>query len=469
MKKKLLYSIILIILIFPIIGSLFTKNPEGTGIQGEFCDIKEVEFIYDLTYQKEGKTFYDPNIFEEQLHIINRAEEFILMDIFLFNDAYDREKQQYSANIDMITQALLEKKEENPEMEIMLITDPINNFYGAYKEEHIQTLKENGISTVITDLDQLKDSNPLYSGYYRTFFKWFGTEGKGWITNPIASTAPDVSMRSVLKLLNFKANHRKVLITEREAMVSSSNPHDPSANHSNVAMKVTGEILNQMIASEQTVASFSGAEVQPVEAIVKEDVISDTKVRLITEQGILSALLENMQRARQGDTIQVGIFYISDFKILNGLKEAANRGAKIQIIADPNKDAFGIKKNGSPNRMALTDLVSKNHNIQVRWYDTHGEQYHSKIAFFGFEEENRVILGSGNYTRRNIAGYNLESDLEVVTPKNSILSRDIEMYFDTLWNNIGGQYTVAFEEYEDNSAWKKLIYRIQELTGVCTF
>jgi len=469
MKKKILRMIILGVLIFPVLGSLLTRNPEGTSVQGEFCDVNEMAFIYDLTYQKEGQTVQNANIFEEQLEIIDRAEDFILMDLFLFNDAYDREKQQYSENIEVMTKALVQKKHLDPDIKIILITDPINNFYGAYEEAHIRTLKENGIITVITDLDKLKDSNQIYSGYYRAFLRWFGGDGKGWITNPIAPSAPDVTMHSMLKLCNFKANHRKVVVTEQEAMVSSSNPHDPSANHSNVAMKVTGKVLNQIIASERIVAAFSGTELPPLTASVKEEAVSDTKVRLITEQSILSALLENMDRSGEGDTIQIGIFYLSDFQILNALEESAKRGADIQIIADPNKDAFGIKKNGSPNRMALTDLVSKCQNIQVRWYDTHGEQYHSKIAFFGFEEENRVILGSGNYTRRNINGYNLESDLEVVTPKDSMLSEEIERYFEILWNNVDGQYTVGFDEYKDKSIWKKFIYRIQEFTGICTF
>ncbi len=37
-------------------------------------------------------------------------------------------------------------------------------------------------------------------------------------------------------MLNFKANHRKILITENEALITSANVHDASAYHSNIAL-----------------------------------------------------------------------------------------------------------------------------------------------------------------------------------------------------------------------------------------
>ncbi len=44
-------------------------------------------------------------------------------------------------------------------------------------------------------------------------------------------------------MLNFKANHRKILITENEALITSANVHDASAYHSNIAFVVSGEII----------------------------------------------------------------------------------------------------------------------------------------------------------------------------------------------------------------------------------
>ncbi len=151
------------------------------------------------------------------------------------------------------------------------------------------------------------------------------------------------------------------------------------------------------------------------------------------------------------------------------LENAANRGVSIYIVADPNKDAFGIQKDGSPNRSVLTKLNKKSENIHIRWYDTHGEQYHTKMSYFDFENQNVIIIGSGNYTRKNIKGYNLEADLEIVTEKENNFSKEINAYFQKIWNNEYGDYTVAFETYQQNSIIKKVLYYIQETTGLCTY
>lgn len=274
-KKFWILSFVLCIL--PILRSLSTQNPPETSFTGDFVPLSQIEFISDRTYQKDTLPIYDTNIFQTQLAIIEDAQQFILLDQFLFNDAYDRAKFSYPSQVDAITQALIAKKQQNPSIEIIFITDPINDFYGAYREKHLQLLEENGILTIITDLNQLKDSNPLYSGYYRTFFQWFGSGKKGWIQNPIAKDAPNVTLRSILKLLNFKANHRKILLTEREALISSANPHDPSAYHSNVALRCSGEIQKQILASEKNVASFSGVDFTEPAFSIKKAPPSDTQ------------------------------------------------------------------------------------------------------------------------------------------------------------------------------------------------
>lgn len=46
--------------------------------------------------------------------------------------------------------------------------------------QHIKPLKDAGIEVVYTDLERLRDPNPLYSGIWRMVFQWFGQEGNGW-------------------------------------------------------------------------------------------------------------------------------------------------------------------------------------------------------------------------------------------------------------------------------------------------
>ena len=138
------------------------------------------------------------------------------------------------------------------------------------------------------------------------------------------------------------------------------------------------------------------------------------------------------------------------------------------MILDPNKDAFGIEKNGIPNRQVASELM-KEDNIEVRWYDTNGEQYHSKFLMVDYGNETILIGGSANFTRRNLHDYNLESNLHIKMPATHDLSQEVHSYFDRLWTNEDGIYTVQFEQYEDQTLWKKVMYRVQEWTGLSTF
>lgn len=67
-----------------------------------------------------------------------------------------------------------------------------------------------------------------------------------------------MTARSYLKLLNVKANHRKVVASEKSALISSGNVHDASAYHSNMALEVSGPIIAEIIESEQAVLRLSG-------------------------------------------------------------------------------------------------------------------------------------------------------------------------------------------------------------------
>ena len=288
-----------------------------------------------------------------------------------------------------MTDALIKKRKEDPSLDIVFITDELNNFYGSYKQKHLKRLEAEGIKVNLVNLNTIRDSNPLYSGFYRFYIKHFGQSDKGFIKNIFDPQGPKLSIRSFLRLLNFKANHRKVLITEEAALVSSSNPHDPSSKHSNVAVKFYGQAMEDLIKSELGLVAdkYEKIEAFKAEAVPDEDI----KIRAISEKKIFDALEENILKAEEGDQINIGIFYIADRKLLKSLADASKRGVEIRIIADLNKDAFGLEKNGAPNRPALSQLVDENPDIKVRWYQTHGEQFHTKMAIFSYKDR---ILGS---------------------------------------------------------------------------
>ena len=343
--------LILLLIIIPIIYSLNTKNPPGTNLSSDFNDA-DCEFLYDLTYLKDGKRLHEKRIFKREMDLIKNAKDFLMVDFFLFNDEFP-DTMNFPNQVEEMTDLLIAKKKENPAMPILFVTDPINNFYGAYEEDNLKRLRENGIELVVTDLNKMRDSNALVSGFYRAYLQWFGTSGGGWIKNFFDKDADKVNVRSILKLANFKGNHRKVLISEKEALVASANPHDPSAHHSNVAMAFHGKSMEDLIKSESI---FFDKLPNVIENFKAEEVTSPYKLKVITEGKIYDEISKNIKETKKGDEINLGIFYLSEFRILRELGEASKRGVDVKIIADLNKDAFGLEKNGSPNRPALSEL-----------------------------------------------------------------------------------------------------------------
>ncbi|MDK7354338.1 phospholipase D-like domain-containing protein [Peptoniphilus harei] len=464
-KKKKIMIIILLLVIIPIIYSLNTKNPPGTNQSSDFRDA-DCEFLYDLTYLKDGKRLHEKRIFKREMDLIKNAKDFLMVNFFLFNDEYPN-TMTFPNQVEEMTDLLIAKKKENPAMPILFVTDPINNFYGAYEEDNLKRLRENGIDVVVTDLNKMRDSNALVSGFYRAYLQWFGTSGGGWIKNFFDKDADKVNVRSILKLANFKGNHRKVLISEKEALVASANPHDPSAHHSNVAIAFHGKSMEDLIKSESI---FFDKLPSVIENFKAEEVTSPYKLKVITEGKIYDEISKNIKETKKGDEINLGIFYLSEFRILRELGEASKRGVYVKIIADLNKDAFGLEKNGSPNRPALSELKEDYPDINIRWYQTSGEQFHTKFIYFDFKDKNPLaILGSANYTRRNLDNFNLETNLAVEMEKDSPMAKEMKNYYARIWNNKGGDYTLPLEDFYEKGFLLRILWKIQEKTGLCTW
>ena len=470
-KQKVKLPWIIIIFLGVVSLSLFysfqTPLPEGISFAGPMRN-SQFEFIYDVSYQQDGEMVYERQIFSKIKSLIAEAREFIVIDVFLFNDDYDR-KHSFPGIAGELTDALVRQKEKYPDLNIVFITDEINTFYGAYPSKYLEKLKENGVQVVVTDVSAFRDPNPLYSGLWRLLsLDKIHTGGKGWLPNPFSSDSPKVTLRAYLRLLNLKANHRKVVITENEALVTSFNPHDASANHSNIAFCVQSEVIDDLLESENAVVRLSQS--QPFNFRSRVDVNGDAKVQLLTEGRIKEALIEEISTAEKGDKIKMAMFYLAEHEIIEELLKACERGVEVQIILDANKDAFGIEKNGVPNRPAAYKLVQDSKGkIKIRWYSTHGEQFHSKLTIFNKGREVVLIGGSANLTRRNINDYNLETDLRVILTSTHPEARKVNDYFDRLWNNEGAEYTLDFHAYEEKSLIKRFLYEVQERTGLSSF
>lgn len=470
-KKKSLWLILILLLI--IVGIvIFNKTkpiPEGLSYESEVYHTDKVEFLSDLTYyddKDEIKTEQD--IFKEVINVIKQAEDFVVVDMFLFNDFTDQNRDFPDLSGEL-TKALIAQKVKYPELQVVFITDPVNTGYGSYEDKHLEDLEENNIEVVITSLSELRDSNTFYSAAWRLFFQPFGTEGTGWLPNPLAKEGPKITVRSYADLFNVKANHRKAVASEKNAIIASANPHNESGFASNIAFKVSGEIINDIVKAEQAVIDYSGGEMVIDYKDKVEPTSGDIAIQYLTEGKILDSILEEIKQANKDDTIWIGMFYIANRDVIDAIHDAADRGAKVQLILDPNKNAFGSNKTGLPNLPIASEMV-KDNDLDIRWYEAKEDQYHTKIIYIKKSTESVVIGGSANYTTRNLDDLNLENNLKITAPQDADVMQDVDAYFNRLWDNEDGTFTSDYETNEDALTQAlKLTYWLQKLTGLTTY
>lgn len=479
-----------IILLCVGVWHVYKPLPEGLNKkwQERNVDDSQIQFLQDTTYvTPSGEKVVDQHIFDEVIYMVRNAHSYILVDMFLWNDYLGGSTTTKRKIAEELATELVLKKKENPSIVIEVISDPINISYYGGTSAIFENMKHSGIDVTFTDLSKLRDSNPIFSSFWRVFVQSVDIAHlylfNSYYTfrifpNIINAGGEDVTFRSFLTLLNFKANHRKLIVTNelREggitfvSLVASANPHDGSSSHSNVAIKVSGELGRDIIMSENQILNFSGKNTKanlPEKEMKGE---GDIQVSLITDGAIKKEVISLIQDTEEGDSIDLLMFYISDRDIIRELTLAAKRGALIRVILDPNKDAFGREKNGIPNRETADSLVKKSNNIiAVRWCNTHGEQCHGKMLLVHKKGVYSVLLGSANYTRRNIGGYNLETDILATSKKQFIVWNDASHYFSTLWNNENLFFTTGYEVYKDESLFKKVISWLMENTGVGTF
>jgi len=450
----------------------------------------DVEFIHDITASRGGQRVSEQMIFDRVLGMIRQAEDFVLADLFLFNEYMGKESKAHRRLCQEVTEALLAAKQRRPGIRILVITDPINEVYGGRVPESFKKLRAAGIPVVPTNLGALRDSNPLYSGLWRLVFQWFGNSERGWLPHPFAATEEKVSARSWLALLNFKANHRKLIVADAPApgggrqmacLVMSANPHDASSAHNNVALLVRGGPWRDLIQGEEAVLSVSAKGLSAA-AMLPDYARNDPQsgrsprqtftaaVRVLTEAKIRKGLLEVLAGAGSGDRIDIAMFYLGERRVIKGLLDAARRGAAIRLLLDLNRDAFGYEKNGIPNRPAAAELIEGGKGrIAVRWFKTQGEQFHTKMVLVRQAGKATLLAGSANLTRRNLGDLNLETDLEVSGAPGLPAIQAAGTYFEKLWTNQELDCSVPYAAHAESSRWKHWTYRFQEWTGLTTF
>ena len=492
-RRRWIFRGVLLVLLLAWIGVAFWQThkplPPGMDVASAWIDtpLSDVQLLTDTTVTDgHGRLIVRQQIFDEVFRVIDTAQDFVVLDWFLFNSHRGPDAAKAPAvhrNLSAeLRDRLVARRQANPSLRVLFITDPINDIYGSAPSTELAALRDAGIEIVRTDLDRLRDSNALYSALWRLGLKWWADDGQGegMFANPLDTGPTHVSLGAWLRLLNFKANHRKLVVADNGAgalvaIVCSANPHDASSGHSNIGLKFTGAAAEAVLESELEVARFSGwrGDRPPFAASPASAATDVTRVKFLTEGAIEDALLSEIRTAEAGESIAIAVFYLSDREVIDELVAAAARDVRIRLILDPNKDAFGRVKDGVPNRPVAAELHRRSGGrIEIRWYRTHGEQFHTKLAYVRHADTLWVLLGSANFTRRNLDDYNLEADVALETGLNTPLAQELVSYFETLWQNDPvalREFTADFQIYEDQSFARYWRYRLMEASGISTF
>ena len=427
----------------------------------------EVQLLIDEAWVDDAGTRHiQQEIFDEVFNTIDHAETFIYLDLFLLNNYGYAPAEGLRPLSAELAERLIARKKAKPSIQIIFLSDPINTLYGSIDEPNFVAMQQAGIEVHWTDLNKLRDSNPIYSLPWRLIGKPIGTGPANTLPNPMGDGK--ISMRSLFKMLNFKANHRKVILTEKSLIIASANPHSASSAHWNCALKVDHAGLEQAWAVERAMLNLSGVKDLPEPDFAENPQPDGGKLTLLTEEAIRAFALEQIRKTQKGDGIELTMFYFSEAKLIQSLSQAKRRGVDVRIILDPNKDAFGRKKGGIPNRQTAYTLHTA--GIPVRWANTTGEQCHTKMLYVERGDDAMLLLGSANYTRRNLKNYNGECDLAYETTTHNPVMKKAHETFARWWGNEKNKtYTQPYETFSDHSLRKRIRARLMENSGLSTF
>ena len=70
--------------------------PLGVNFEGPLRDAKNVDFHYDLTYlDKDGNIKYDRKIWDATYEVVDNANDYLIIEMFLFNDIYNKDVDKF--------------------------------------------------------------------------------------------------------------------------------------------------------------------------------------------------------------------------------------------------------------------------------------------------------------------------------------------------------------------------------------
>ena len=182
-------------------------------------------------------------------------------------------------------------------------------------------------------------------------------------------TRPAITLRSWLALLNFKANHRKLIVADRERRHADRARHlRQSARCEQRALERRGEIHRRSRGAGRRQRACGRALFRlarpHLRVHARQDSASGRCRRrcgssFITEEGIRDHCWRRSMRTRNGDTVRIATFYLSDRKVVDAL--LARRATRRERATDPGSESRCVRpqKDGVPNRPVANELVTE--------------------------------------------------------------------------------------------------------------
>src|SRR5690606_30471424 len=106
---------------------------------------QNLQWLADQTWQTAaGARVSRQQIFDQALEIIDQARRLVVLDMFLFNEFAGQ--HGYRPLSSELAGALIRARENHPDLEVVLITDPFNTLYGGVRNPHLDALQAAGIT-----------------------------------------------------------------------------------------------------------------------------------------------------------------------------------------------------------------------------------------------------------------------------------------------------------------------------------
>lgn len=439
----------------------FRPQPEGiNGVRYSYrVPSENIRFFHDSTWYEDHERRSIRQINPELIRIIRNAEQFVVMDVFLFCLHHASRSHDLIPTTRQIVEAFASR--DRP---AWFITDPLNIMYGTAVSPPIQWLEDAGVHVCITDLNQLRENNLLYTPLWRLGLRWIPTETGPWFRNPLESFSQTTPW-AILEGIMARGNHRKLVIADdgdsHITLVTSSNFEDSSCYFANTGVTIRSTaVARHYLEAEKAVARISGMEI-PVE-LPRERSEGDALVTPLMGDQIKEALLDLIEDATPRDYLFLFTQYLSERDLIEALVQASERGVPGTLVLDQNLVSFGNPKSGFPNQLTGPEMARRT-DFEIRWANTHSEEFHNCFTLLHRPDRCIMIAGSANYTRRGLSNTVLETDVRIEAPCQTQVCLDALEYAHWL---IEEPRSLPYSHVDTDYYWPKYwIHRFLEATG----